>query len=30
VVAAAGDRYWAYAKVWLYCAISGAAKPEKP
>jgi RNA polymerase sigma factor (TIGR02999 family) len=27
---ATADRYWAYAKVWLYCAISGAAKPEKP
>ena len=21
---ATADRYWAYAKVWLYCAISGA------
>jgi DNA-directed RNA polymerase specialized sigma24 family protein len=20
---ATADRYWAYAKVWLYCAISG-------
>jgi RNA polymerase sigma factor (TIGR02999 family) len=25
---ATADRYWAYAKVWLYCAISGDAKPE--
>jgi RNA polymerase sigma factor (TIGR02999 family) len=25
---ATADRYWAYAKVWLYCAISGEAKPE--
>jgi RNA polymerase sigma factor (TIGR02999 family) len=25
---ATADRYWAYAKVWLYCAISGERKPE--
>jgi RNA polymerase sigma factor (TIGR02999 family) len=25
---ATADRYWAYAKVWLYCAISGEARPE--
>jgi RNA polymerase sigma factor (TIGR02999 family) len=25
---ATADRYWAYAKVWLYCALSGDAKPE--
>jgi RNA polymerase sigma factor (TIGR02999 family) len=25
---ATADRYWAYAKVWLYCAISGEGKPE--
>jgi RNA polymerase sigma factor (TIGR02999 family) len=25
---ATADRYWAYAKVWLSCAISGEAKPE--
>ena len=25
---ATADRYWAYAKVWLYCALSGAGKPE--
>jgi RNA polymerase sigma factor (TIGR02999 family) len=25
---ATADRWWAYAKVWLYCAISGEAKPE--
>jgi RNA polymerase sigma factor (TIGR02999 family) len=25
---ATADRYWAYAKVWLYCTISGEAKPE--
>jgi RNA polymerase sigma factor (TIGR02999 family) len=24
---ATADRYWAYAKVWLYCAISGQPKP---
>ena len=24
---ATADRYWAYAKVWLYCAISGEAMP---
>jgi len=24
---ATADRYWAYAKVWLYCAISGDEKP---
>jgi RNA polymerase sigma factor (TIGR02999 family) len=24
---ATADRYWAYAKVWLYCAISGEGKP---
>jgi RNA polymerase sigma factor (TIGR02999 family) len=26
---ATADRYWAYAKVWLYCAISGQAKPDR-
>jgi RNA polymerase sigma factor (TIGR02999 family) len=26
---ATADRYWAYAKVWLYCAISGESQPEK-
>jgi len=25
---ATADRYWAYAKVWLYCAISGEGKPD--
>jgi RNA polymerase sigma factor (TIGR02999 family) len=25
---ATADRYWAYAKVWLYCAISGEGRPE--
>ena len=25
---ATADRFWAYAKVWLYCALSGEAKPE--
>jgi RNA polymerase sigma factor (TIGR02999 family) len=25
---ATADRYWAYAKVWLYCAISGAEGAE--
>ncbi len=25
---ATADRYWAYAKAWLYCAISGAGEPE--
>ena len=25
---ATADRYWAYAKVWLYCAISGEGAPE--
>ena len=24
---ATADRYWAYAKVWLYCAISGENRP---
>jgi RNA polymerase sigma factor (TIGR02999 family) len=24
---ATADRYWAYAKVWLYCAISGEEQP---
>jgi RNA polymerase sigma factor (TIGR02999 family) len=24
---ATADRYWAYAKVWLYCALSGGEKP---
>jgi RNA polymerase sigma factor (TIGR02999 family) len=24
---ATADRYWAYAKAWLYCALSGEAKP---
>jgi RNA polymerase sigma factor (sigma-70 family) len=22
------DRWWAYAKVWLYCAVSGEGPPE--
>src|SRR5437763_468700 len=26
---ATADRYWAYAKVWLYCAISGEGKPQR-
>jgi RNA polymerase sigma factor (TIGR02999 family) len=25
---ATADRYWAYAKVWLYCALSGEARPD--
>jgi RNA polymerase sigma factor (TIGR02999 family) len=25
---ATADRYWAYAKAWLYCALSGADGPE--
>jgi RNA polymerase sigma factor (TIGR02999 family) len=25
---ATADRYWAYAKTWLYCALSGEAEPE--
>lgn len=25
---ATADRYWAYAKVWLYCAISGEPKSD--
>ena len=25
---AAADRYWAYAKAWLYCVLSGEAKPD--
>jgi RNA polymerase sigma factor (TIGR02999 family) len=25
---ATADRYWAYAKAWLYCAISGEGNPE--
>jgi RNA polymerase sigma factor (TIGR02999 family) len=25
---ATADRYWAYAKVWLYCAIAGEDRPE--
>jgi RNA polymerase sigma factor (TIGR02999 family) len=25
---ATADRYWAYAKVWLHCAISGEGKSE--
>ena len=24
---ATADRYWAYAKAWLYCAISGEDRP---
>src|SRR5262249_33557881 len=24
---ATADRYWAYAKVWLYCRLTGAAEP---
>lgn len=24
---ATADRYWSYAKVWLYCAVSGASRP---
>jgi RNA polymerase sigma factor (TIGR02999 family) len=27
---ATADRYWAYAKVWLYCAISGEAGSDVP
>ena len=27
IARATADRYWAYAKVWLYCVISGAEKP---
>jgi RNA polymerase sigma factor (TIGR02999 family) len=26
---ATADRYWAYAKVWLHCAISGEVQPDK-
>jgi RNA polymerase sigma factor (TIGR02999 family) len=26
---ATADRYWAYAKVWLYCAISGEDTPRQ-
>jgi RNA polymerase sigma factor (TIGR02999 family) len=26
---ATADRYWAYARVWLYCAISGEQRPEQ-
>jgi RNA polymerase sigma factor (TIGR02999 family) len=25
---ATADRYWAYARVWLYCAISGEQQPD--
>jgi RNA polymerase sigma factor (TIGR02999 family) len=25
---ATADRYWAYARVWLYCAVSGQEPPE--
>jgi RNA polymerase sigma factor (TIGR02999 family) len=25
---ATADRYWAYARVWLYCAVSGEDRPE--
>jgi RNA polymerase sigma factor (TIGR02999 family) len=25
---ATADRYWAYAKVWLYCAVSGEDNPK--
>jgi RNA polymerase sigma factor (TIGR02999 family) len=25
---ATADRYWAYAKAWLYCAVSGTDNPE--
>jgi RNA polymerase sigma factor (TIGR02999 family) len=25
---ATADRYWAYAKVWLYCAITGEDRPQ--
>ena len=25
---ATADRYWAYAKAWLYCALSGEGRPE--
>jgi RNA polymerase sigma factor (TIGR02999 family) len=25
---ATADRWWAYAKVWLYCAVSGEGKPQ--
>jgi RNA polymerase sigma factor (TIGR02999 family) len=26
---ATADRYWAYAKAWLYCAVSGSGSPNK-
>jgi RNA polymerase sigma factor (TIGR02999 family) len=26
---ATADRYWAYAKVWLYCAITGEEQPPR-
>ncbi len=26
---ATADRYWAYAKVWLYCALTGAEPPPR-
>jgi RNA polymerase sigma factor (TIGR02999 family) len=29
IARATADRWWAYAKVWLYCALSGEAEPEK-
>jgi RNA polymerase sigma factor (TIGR02999 family) len=29
IARATADRWWAYAKVWLYCALSGEARPEK-
>jgi DNA-directed RNA polymerase specialized sigma24 family protein len=24
---ATADRYWAYSKVWLYCAVAGRSEP---
>jgi RNA polymerase sigma factor (TIGR02999 family) len=27
---ATADRYWAFAKVWLYCAITGEGPPDRP
>ena len=27
IARATADRYWAYAKAWLYCALSGEKKP---
>jgi RNA polymerase sigma factor (TIGR02999 family) len=28
ITRATADRWWAYAKVWLYCAVSGEKAPE--